>query len=109
MKPLKKLYYSIGEVSERMGEPKHVLRYWETEFNQLHPKKNRAGNRIYTDEDIALLEQIRYLLREMKYTVEGAKQVLLRTYQGAAAEAPDAPLEDLHALRAFLAELLQKL
>lgn len=107
MRPLKKLYYSIGEVSERMGEPKHVLRYWETEFNQLHPKKNRAGNRVYTDGDIALLEEIRYLLRDMKYTVEGAKQVLHRSQQEPAAQAM--PVETLQDVRAFLAELLRKL
>jgi hypothetical protein len=50
---IRKLYYSISEVAEITGLEAHVLRYWETEFEQLRPKKNRAGNRVYTDRDIA--------------------------------------------------------
>ena len=52
---LRKLYYSIGEVSEIVGVPSHVLRYWESEFPQLRPKKGRAGNRTYQERDIDLI------------------------------------------------------
>lgn len=71
-----KLYFSITEVSKMLGEEQHVLRYWEREFSQLHPRKNRAGNRIYTERDIAVLLVIRKLLREERYTVAGAKEYL---------------------------------
>lgn len=54
----------------------YVLRYWETEFEQLRPQKNRAGNRIYTNKDIQLIMYIKTLLRERKYTIEGAKKIL---------------------------------
>jgi DNA-binding transcriptional MerR regulator len=53
-----------------------VLRYWETEFEELNPQKNRAGNRIYTNKDIRLILYIKELLREKKYTIEGAKKIL---------------------------------
>src|SRR3989339_1290974 len=73
---LKKLYYSISEVSKLAGLEQYILRYWETEFEQLKPGKNRAGNRIYTNKDIKLILQIKRLLREEKYTIEGAKKIL---------------------------------
>jgi DNA-binding transcriptional MerR regulator len=74
---IKKLYYSISEVSKITDLEQYVLRYWETEFEQLKPSKNRAGNRIYTNRDIKLILYIKRLLREERYTIEGAKQVLM--------------------------------
>ena len=76
---IKKLYYSISEVSKITDLEQYVLRYWESEFEQLIPAKNRAGNRIYTNRDIKLILYIKKLLREERYTIEGAKQVL-QTY-----------------------------
>ena len=73
---IKKLYYSISEVSKITDLEQYVLRYWESEFEQLKPQKNRAGNRVYTNKDIKLILHIRKLLREERYTIEGAKQVL---------------------------------
>ncbi|MEJ2616240.1 MAG: MerR family transcriptional regulator [Ignavibacteriaceae bacterium] len=73
---IKKLYYSISEVSKITDIEQYVLRYWETEFEQLNPQKNRAGNRIYTNKDIRLILYIKELLREKKYTIEGAKKIL---------------------------------
>ncbi len=73
---IKKLYYSISEVSKITGIEQYVLRYWETEFDELKPQKNRAGNRIYTNKDIQLILHIKNLLRERKYTIEGAKKIL---------------------------------
>ncbi len=90
---LKKLYYSISEVSKLTGVEQYILRYWETEFNQLKPSKNRAGNRIFTNKDINLILQIKKLLREEKYTIEGAKKILDEKNFGAetAVEAPVQP------------------
>ncbi len=73
-----KLYYSIGEVSELLGVESHVLRYWEAEFPQFAPRKNSAGRRIYTEEDLIFARRIFDLLRVEKYTLEGARQVLER-------------------------------
>jgi DNA-binding transcriptional MerR regulator len=71
-----KLYYSISEVSRITGLEQYVLRYWETEFDELRPQKNRAGNRIYSNKDIKFILRIKELLREKRYTIEGAKQIL---------------------------------
>jgi DNA-binding transcriptional MerR regulator len=73
---IKKLYYSISEVSKITDLEQYVLRYWESEFEQLQPAKNRAGNRIYTNKEIKLILFIKKLLREERYTIEGAKQVI---------------------------------
>lgn len=73
---IKKLYYSISEVSKITDLEQYVLRYWESEFEQLQPAKNRAGNRIYTNRDIKMILHIKKLLRDERYTIEGAKQVL---------------------------------
>lgn len=71
-----KMYYSISEVCAKTGLESHVLRYWESEFSQLRPKKNRAGNRAYREKDILLITQIRHLLYEQKFTIPGAKKQL---------------------------------
>lgn len=73
---VKKLYYSIGEVSELTAIEKYVLRYWETEFPELKPAKNRAGNRVYKLGDVKLIFLIKKLLYVDKYTIEGARQKL---------------------------------
>lgn len=75
-KPIKKLYYSIGEVSKLTGLKQYVLRYWETEFPLLAPSKNRAGNRTYREKDIQLIRYIKHLLYDKRFTIEGAKQKL---------------------------------
>ena len=73
---IKKLYYSIGEVSKMVGLKSYVLRYWETEFKQLSPPKNRAGNRTYRQKDIDLILKIKNLLYNEKFTIEGARSVI---------------------------------
>ncbi|MBN2011049.1 MerR family transcriptional regulator [candidate division KSB1 bacterium] len=85
-KPIKKLYYSISEVSKLTALKQYVLRYWETEFSELRPAKNRAGNRIYRLNDIKLVFTIKKLLYEEKYTIEGARQKLKEMYQDQAAQ-----------------------
>jgi DNA-binding transcriptional MerR regulator len=121
---IKKLYYSISEVSKIADLEQYVLRYWESEFEQLRPAKNRAGNRIYTNRDIKLILYIKKLLRDERYTIEGAKQVL-KSYtpddetgeQLVLIDAPkpktkiaDEQLRDnVMEVKLFLEELLQKL
>jgi DNA-binding transcriptional MerR regulator len=73
---LDKAYYSIREVAQMFRVNNSLIRYWENEFNVLQPKKNRKGDRLFRPEDIQHLKVIYHLLRERKYTIEGAKQKL---------------------------------
>ncbi|MBN1543800.1 MerR family transcriptional regulator [candidate division KSB1 bacterium] len=75
-KAIKRLYYSISEVSRITGLKPYVLRYWETEFAELKPSKNRAGNRIYRKSDVRTVFLIKKLLYHDKFTIEGARQKL---------------------------------
>lgn len=75
-----KLYFKIGEVSNLLTVEPYVLRFWETEFPKLAPKKTDKGQRMYRRKDVELLLQIKHLLYEKKFTIEGARQFL----QGAA-------------------------
>jgi DNA-binding transcriptional MerR regulator len=75
-RPIRKLYYSISEVSKLTSLKPYVLRYWETEFSELHPPKNKGGSRLYRLNDIKLIFLIKKLLYDDKYTIEGARQQL---------------------------------
>src|SRR5690242_70950 len=72
-----KMYRSISEVSTLLEVKPHVLRYWETQFTSLKPRKNRAGNRMYRPEEIKLLYTIKELLYARRYTIAGARKTLL--------------------------------
>ena len=72
-----KLYYSISEVSRITGLQPYVLRYWEKEFAVLKPKKNRSGNRTYTERDIELINRIKHLRSKEKLTIAGARTKLM--------------------------------
>ncbi len=84
-----KLYRSISEVSEMVGVKPHVLRYWETQFSMLRPKKNRAGNRMYRPDEIRLLLHIKELLYQRRFTIAGARRRLLDERK----EAPERQVE----------------
>jgi len=71
-----KLYFKIGEVSDLLGVETYVLRYWETEFTALSPKKSGTGHRLYRRKDVELLLRIKHLLYDKKFTIEGARQKL---------------------------------
>ena len=71
-----KLFYKIGEVCELFAIEPHVLRYWESEFGALSPQKNRAGQRIYRQRDLELIETIHRLLYEEGFTISGARKQL---------------------------------
>ncbi|HUF49220.1 MAG TPA: MerR family transcriptional regulator [Longimicrobiales bacterium] len=79
---VRKEYYAISEVSELVGLPAHVLRYWESQFAVLNPSKNRSGNRVYQRKEIRVILLVKQLLYEDKYTVEGAKQRLDQLRRG---------------------------
>lgn len=112
---------SIGELSDRIGVPTHVLRYWETRFPQLKPLQRSGRRRYYRAEDVALAERIHHLLHVQGFTVEGARKALSdgsakaavtalsasATGNGAAREGTGVPVEALVALRARLAAALR--
>lgn len=99
----KKQYYSIGEVSAMFGLNTSLLRYWETEFDILKPRKNRKGDRHFRPEDIKNLTLIHHLLRQRKYTIEGAKEYLKKNKSKA--QENFEMIQRLEKIKSFLLEL----
>jgi DNA-binding transcriptional MerR regulator len=111
-----KLYFRIGEVSGIVGVEPYVLRYWETEFPQLAPKKSGTGHRLYRRKDVELLLLIKRLLYEKRFTIEGARQNLqvtgrsakeLRAKQGQQLLFPEDPLREIRRELAAILEMLK--
>ncbi len=71
-----KLYFKIGEVSAISGLPSHVLRFWESEFKKIKPRRTPSGQRSYTRKDIETILEIKHLLHDKKFTLEGARKYL---------------------------------
>ena len=71
-----KLYFKIGEVSQLAGVPPYVLRFWETEFRRIKPKRTPSGQRLYRKQDVELVLSIKHLLYVNKFTIQGAKKHL---------------------------------
>lgn len=91
-----KLYFRIGEASKIAGLPTYVLRFWETEFSKIRPKRTSSGQRLYTRKDIELILKVKNLLYEKKFTIQGARQHLsVRSRKDAASEKQ--LLAELHA------------
>lgn len=111
LKAMKKLYYSIGEVSEITSIESHVLRYWETIFDELSPRKNRAGNRTYREQDIAVILRLKELIQDKKYSTAGAKKVMNQNTEPADNGTPLTPevKRDLNEIRVFLTKLSEEL
>jgi DNA-binding transcriptional MerR regulator len=82
-----KLYYSISEVSEMLDIVPSTIRFWEKEFDQLKPTKNKKGNRLFTKKDIEHLQAIVLLVKEKGYTIQGAKEQLKQKNTSINAEA----------------------
>jgi DNA-binding transcriptional MerR regulator len=116
-----KLYFRIGEVSRLAGIKPYVLRFWETEFSSLGPKKSGKGHRLYRRKDVELVLEIKRLLYDMRYTIEGARKYLDSRPREAASklaaaisQRPEPGLFDeagptLAAIRKELTEILQLL
>ena len=109
IKPIKKLYYSIGDVSQMTGLKQYVLRYWETEFSLLNPEKNKAGNRRYRKEDIKVVRHIKELLYDKKFTIRGAKQYLKDYYKNQDGNSNIVKISSQTVDREFLTDLKDKL
>lgn len=104
---LTKLYYSISEVAKLLNVSTSLIRFWETEFDILKPKKNRQGNRLFTEEDIKNLKVIYNLVRERGFTLEGAKKKLKESKETTVRNTE--VVDSLKKLRAFLVEVKQSL
>jgi DNA-binding transcriptional MerR regulator len=119
-----KLYFRIGEVSRLAGIKPYVLRFWETEFSSLGPKKSGKGHRLYRRKDVELVLEIKRLLYDKRYTIEGARKYLDSRSREAGAKSADAstgkalrtqtplfgdPGPVIEAIRKELTEILQLL
>ncbi len=110
-----KLYRPISEVAEVVGVKPHVLRYWETQFSMLRPRKNRAGNRMYRPEEVRLLMRIKDLLYDRRFTIAGARGHLMAQRKEPAARPPGSAAHDaerkllLHEVKTGLKQILGRL
>jgi DNA-binding transcriptional MerR regulator len=106
-KEIEKLYYSIGEVAEIFSVAPSLIRFWESEFEIIKPKKNRKGNRQFTKEDIDSVRTIYHLVKEKGFTLQGAKEMLRHDTQ--AVKDKMEMIDSLQRVRNFLVELRDKL
>jgi len=108
-----KLYFRIGEVAGLLAVEPYVLRYWETEFPSLTPKKSGTGHRLYRRKDVELLLKIKHLLYDKRYTIEGARQSLHNESKSGKTKTPEHVQADLFtpdpmaAIRSELSYILQ--
>ena|SRR5690349_3145830 len=106
-KEIEKLYYSIGEVAEIFNVAPSLIRFWESEFEIIRPKKNRKGNRQFTKEDIDNVRTIYHLVKEKGFTLQGAKEMLKNDSQ--AVKDKMEMIDSLKKIRGFLVGLRDKL
>jgi DNA-binding transcriptional MerR regulator len=106
-KEIEKIYYSIGEVAEMFNVAPSLIRFWETEFELIQPKKNRKGNRQFTKEDIDNVRTIYHLVKEKGFTLQGAKEMLKNDTQSVKNKME--LLDSLRKVRSFLVEVREKL
>src|SRR5918994_4594481 len=99
-KEIEKLYFSIGEVAEMFSVAPSLIRFWESEFDIIKPKKNRKGNRQFTREDIDNVRTIYHLVKEKGFTLQGAKEMLRNDSQ--AVKDKMEVIESLRSVRNFL-------
>ena len=102
-----KLYYSISEVSNHLDVAPSLLRYWESEFPSIKPKRNGRGTRFYTSKDIEEIERIYYLVKEQGFTLQGAKEKIKTDKKGVNANIE--AIQKLHSIRDFLVKLKDSL
>ena len=106
-KEIEKKYYTIGEVAEELGVATSLIRFWEGEFDNIKPKKNRKGNRQFTKEDLQNVKLIYHLVKEKGYTLQGARDFI----SSGADVATDKMemIESLKKIKAFLTDLKKEI
>ena len=103
-----KSFFKIGEVAKLLGVKPHVIRYWESEFPSIRPKKNPSGQRIYAKADIEAIVEIKNLLYNERYTISGAKQMLARQ-EGVVVRDADRHMSSLQALSSLKEQVCELL
>ena len=106
-KTITKLYYTIGEVAAMFDVNTSLIRFWEKEFEIIEPKKNRKGNRLFTQKDVENLKVIYHLVKERGFTLAGAKKKLSENRTDVAQNSE--VVEKLREIRGFLVELRDSL
>ena len=104
---IEKKYFSIGEVAKMLKVTTSLIRFWESEFDLIKPKKNRKGNRQFTQDDIANVKLIYHLVKDKGYTLQGAKD-LIRNNDNAVKEKVEI-IDSLKRVRSFLVEVRDRL
>jgi len=107
-KEIVKRYYTIGEVAEMFDVATSLIRFWETEFDLINPKKNKKGNRQFTQEDISNVKLIYHLVKEKGYTLQGAKDIL-KNHNLTTVRDNLEMIQSLKKVREFLFEIKQNL
>lgn len=106
-KPITKLYYSIGEVAKMFDVNTSLIRFWEKEFDIIKPKKNKKGNRLFTQKDVDNIKVIYHLVKDRGYTLDGAKKKLRENKDDTIQN--EQIVERLKEIRGFLVELRDNL
>jgi DNA-binding transcriptional MerR regulator len=106
-KDVEKLYYSIGEVAAMFEVNNSLIRFWEKEFDIIQPKKNKKGNRLFTQQDVDNLKIIYHLVKDRGYTLQGAKSKLKDNKEDVTDNVE--MIEKLENVKAFLVELKKSL
>ncbi len=106
-KKIEKLYYSIGEVAELFEVNPSLIRFWEKEFDVLKPKKNRKGDRMFTQEDIGQLRLIYHLVKERGYTLQGAREKMKQNREDVVDNV--AVIDSLNRIKYFLLDLKEQI
>ncbi len=106
-KEIEKIYFTIGEVADQFGVATSLIRFWESEFSILHPKKNKKGNRQYTKADIEKIKLIYHLVKDRGFTLNGAKEMLKKSPEELQNKM-DA-IESLKKVKQFLIELKERI
>ncbi|MCM1451154.1 MAG: MerR family transcriptional regulator [Clostridium sp.] len=102
---IEKKYYKISEVSEILGIPQPTLRFWETQFTVIKPRRNDKGTRFYTAYDIEKIKMVRYLVKERGFKIEKAQEIITHNHSGVSKHYQ--AIERLKAIRTDLLKLLQ--
>ncbi|WP_420386982.1 MerR family transcriptional regulator [Roseivirga sp.] len=106
-KPIIKKYFTIGEVAKELGVATSLIRFWETQFDFIRPKKNAKGNRKYTQDDLKKLKLVYHLVKEKGYTLQGAQEHIKQSKDSLDDKAD--MVESLKRIREFLMEMKNNL
>ena len=106
-KPIIKKYFTIGEVAKELGVATSLIRFWETQFDFIRPKKNAKGNRKFTQDDLKKLKLVYHLVKEKGYTLQGAQDHIKNSKHSIDDKA--AVVESLQRIKSFLEEMKKNL